>query len=165
MSGVTRRSGWGPGAMRQRLLRGWLGAWIGLLSVGPVTGCRDLSTPQPDPPILYQADLRPVGGPGGPARVQGQLAAIVRGRSTEVGIALDAEPLEPLSWGLFEGTCEEPGDLAGAAGDYPPLTPEQSSVEILLGLGLEGGSAYHAAVTSQAEGIRQACGDLRRVEF
>lgn len=130
-----------------------------------LVGCEDLSSPGARHPVLFwEGELTPEAAPGA-SIVQGNVAAITRERVTEIGIMLEgAPPAEPLIWGIFDGTCADPGSLVGAPSNYPLLTASEISHEIVVGRRLEDGNAYHTAVSTEAGADRVACGVLEQVD-
>lgn len=149
--------------MRTILSRWTRAAALALLPA--VSACADLTT-EPVPLIFWEATLASVGTPGSDGRaVSGRLAAITRERITEVSIALNSEgPESPLAWGVFRGSCDAVGTLVGVAANYPPLTAEAPSREILLSPRLTEDGEYHAAISTEADGTRVACGNLERTD-
>lgn len=136
---------------------------IALLGAAGVVGCTDLESPVDlTPDSLWDASLTPfvtTPDPDAPL-VTGQAAAVVQNSRTETGIQVNG--LEATArWGLFEGSCREPGSMVGNTADYPTLSPDAPSAEALLGTELSRTGSYNVRVGSDPGGSSAiACGEL-----
>lgn len=136
---------------------------MALLAAAGVVSCTDLQSPvDPTPDSLWDASLTPLAttpDPDAPL-VTGQAAAVVQNGRTETGIEVNG--LEATAhWGLFEGSCAQPGPVVANLTDYPTLSPDAPSAETLLDTELSRTGSYNVRVGSDPDGSSTiACGEL-----
>lgn len=138
---------------------------VGLLVATALLACTDLESPADlAPDSIWEAELTPLVSaptPDAPV-VSGRAGAVVQNGRTTVGILLNGIE-EPLQWGLFQGSCRQPGARVGTADAYPTLSPEQTSAEVSLATELSRSGSYHVRAGPDPDGTDAvACGELVR---
>lgn len=145
--------------------------WMRVLTVAvlasAIVGCADYDVPSnPESLSTWEATLAPVSMAPDPDTpiVSGQAAAVVMSGRTEIGIGVQGVE-EELYWGLYRGTCDQPGEIFGTAQQYPPLTAERAEAETAIESELVGGQEYHVQVNGDETGSSPlACGNLFRTD-
>jgi hypothetical protein len=97
--------------------------------------------------------------------VVGQAAVVSGPDGTAMGIAMEgAEPQATHAWGLWTGTCDQPGQQVGPDTDYPQLDVDatgSAEAQTHLAVRLAYDGTYHVEVRlGVADPTRVACGDL-----
>ncbi len=126
-----------------------------------MAGC---SSPTFDAPVLWQATLSPIST----ATVRGTAGAVVQGGRTRATIAIrQADEGQAYGWGIYSGTCENPGVLQGGAAVFTPLTPSSTgsaSDKVALSRVLDPERDYAVWVRQgDTTATPVACGDLKPV--
>lgn len=143
----------------------WTVAWL-LIALAGLAGCVDLDpVAEVQPSSLWEATISPFSiPPGSPLPlVSGQAAVVVRSANSLVGLSVEGVDRD-LAWGIFEQSCEAPGEPLLAADRYPLLTEDPTELEIVLPTRLSKGESYNIRILLEAEDRTVACGDFQLVD-
>lgn len=148
-----------PGTRR----RPW--PWVALLASVMVTGCiGDQTVVNVEPSSIWEATLKStVNQPGGDLpTLTGQAAVAVHASTSQVGIGVEGADRD-LYWGIFEGSCNNPGQRLLEAGSYVVIPPTVQEVEVTLSFTLDPAGSYHIRMGGDAEmEVLLACGNFAR---
>lgn len=140
---------------------------MALAIAAALVACDD-STTEPAKTYRWQGELS---GDGDYAQVTGEIT-VESSQKFEAEIEISgAEPESEYAWHVAKGTCEEPGDVLGAASAYPKLETDEEgagSAKAVVSAKLDTDGEYHAEVYFVEEGegeeddviVVVACGDL-----
>jgi hypothetical protein len=123
-----------------------------------VVGC--ISDVTPPRQVLWEAVLE---GSPDQLSVTGSAAAIGRANHTEASISVTGLADGTYSRAIRHGRCDEPGEMLGPPGAYPPLLAEEGetvSAEASTTARMSAAGRYHAEVRAEATADRAACGNF-----
>lgn len=156
--------------MGLKVRRDWQGRWsaASLLACVVLVGCLgEQSVIDIEPESLWEATLiATTQNPGSELpHVTGQAAVAVMAGSSRIGIGVDGADRD-LYWGIYRGSCDEPGARLLEADAYPPIPEGRTEIEVSLALTLDRSGDYHIRVGADPEiDVLLACGDFVQREF